>query len=71
MKIIGIIIMIGFLILGILSYTTDENFKELSNAIITIVGLLQAYDVFFSKENKETEEKLSMILRILEDKKKE
>ena len=71
MKIIGTFIMIGFIILGILSYTTDENFKELSNAIITIVGLLQAYDVFFSKENKETEEKLSMILRILEDKKEE
>ena len=71
MKIIGIILMIVFLILGITNYVADEEFKELSSAIVTIVGLLQAYDMFFSKKDKEMDEKLSMILKILEDEKEE
>lgn len=69
-KIIGIILILIFLGLGISNYFANENFKELSNAIITIIGLVQAFEFIFDKSDKkidEINEKTSMILKILEN----
>lgn len=66
-KIIGVVIILIFLGLGISNYFADEYFKELSNAIVTIIGLVQAYNIFFDKSDDEIKEKLSMILKILEN----
>ncbi len=70
-KVIGFVIILIFLGSGVVHYFADENFKELSNAIITIIGLFQACDIFFDKSIDEINEKTSMILSILENDKEE
>lgn len=69
-KFIGIAIILIFLGLGVAHYYVDENFKELLNAIIAVIGIVQAIDIFFDKSSSQIEaidEKTSMILKILEN----
>lgn len=69
-KFIGVAIILIFLGLGVAHYYVDENFKELLNAIIAVIGIVQAINIFFDKSNSQIEaidEKTSMILKILEN----
>lgn len=73
-KIIGIVLIIASISFGIYSYQENKDFKNLSDTFITIIGLIQAIDFIFEKEDKEIkdiDENTKMILDILENKKEE